>query len=861
MNHDAGSVARRRGGRVGWRGLPLLALLSLLSVLLLGSVCVDAGVVGCVCAMRSGDEAVQLKLETDQDGEVTITIGTNVITFAVRALETLETGWLLVSGDVVEVDVFSDGVLTSRCAIPIDRIPQQTHGSFCCDERPPVVTVSATPRSNSGWVSERVTVRIEADDGEAGSGIETIYYRSPKLNGGACAAIGRDQLDLGEHGSVATFSFVLGPYDGNGAYHIECWAVDAAGNESEREAIAVGLDFTEPTITGAPAIRPNKNGWHKANVTVHFECSDAVSGIADCAPDQQVRTEGANQSVFGTAIDHAGNKATTTVDDISIDKSEPSVSLELGDPDAGCRILVSVTASDGLSGVDSVIATDTGLGEIPLTRSYSEWTGTIQPDASGTVSVEVVDKAGNSTSRSATYILNVAIPPDVEICCNPVEGVAPLAVGFWTESIGDITSWHWQFGDGYSSSELNPSHTYSQPGRYRVTLAVRGPGGTDEDEFEWIDVASGARIGVIFGVGGLGDRGLNDAAWLGMRRVAEEYCIDEENLDWLSPGTSEECLVAQQTFAASGEYDLIVLIGWRHAEALAVTAGQFPEQRFAIIDSYSYVTGKNVLNVVFRDNEMSALIGAAAAMAAAHHGYSATGVVLGIPMPSPYAFEAGYRFGMAWGLRKYADIQGTAADVRMLYQYIGTFTDGAVAYESAVDLLGQRAVGIYNVFGEQLGAGDYAAVASCHSSSNTGSGPPYYFGSEFCEGWRGDGLHTLVSGMKRVDEAFRLAVEARLGGGAYGRYVELGVAEGGVGLSNLDDLAGHLDLYVERGAMSKLDMDRIIENWSETRETIPDWIWDAIGVLEAGIADGSIVVPTANTISDIEAIRKEYPLE
>jgi len=442
MNHDAESVARRSGGRVGWRGLPLLALLSLLSVLLLGSVCVDAGVVGCVCAMRSGDEAVQLKLETDQDGEVTITIGTNVITFAVRALETLETGWLLVSGDVVEVDVFSDGVLTSRCAIPIDRIPQQAYGSFCCDEMPPVVTVSATPKSNSGWVNERVTVRITADDGRVGSGIETIYYRSPKLNGGASAAIGRDQLDLGEHGSVATFSFVLGPYDGDGLYHVECWAVDAAGNESESETISVGLDFTEPTITGSPTTRPNENGWHKANVTVHFECADALSGIASCAPDQQVRTEGANQSVSGTAIDNAGNEATDSVPGISIDKTQPNVSVSLSKSavSQGDSIQVVITARDSLSGIDSVSVGDSHLGQISLSQSGDRWQGTIRPSATGTVSVDVVDRAGNRVHVAKDYeFVRAPLPAQLEVSSTALD-FGEVAVGSSSTKRFDVSN-------------------------------------------------------------------------------------------------------------------------------------------------------------------------------------------------------------------------------------------------------------------------------------------------------------------------------------------------------------------------------------------------------------------------------------
>jgi gliding motility-associated-like protein len=40
------------------------------------------------------------------------------------------------------------------------------------------------------------------------------------------------------------------------------------------------------------------------------------------------------------------------------------------------------------------------------------------------------------------------------------------------------TSYSWDFGDGTISTVKNPSYTYFQPGAYRVTLSVTGPGGT-----------------------------------------------------------------------------------------------------------------------------------------------------------------------------------------------------------------------------------------------------------------------------------------------------------------------------------------------------------------------------------------------
>ena len=62
---------------------------------------------------------------------------------------------------------------------------------------------------------------------------------------------------------------------------------------------------------------------------------------------------------------------------------------------------------------------------------------------------------------------------------NPTSGMRPLTVAFSDASSGEVTGWSWNFGDGTTSTEQNPSHIYSRPGAYTVTLSVAGPGGDD----------------------------------------------------------------------------------------------------------------------------------------------------------------------------------------------------------------------------------------------------------------------------------------------------------------------------------------------------------------------------------------------
>ncbi|MBI4168747.1 MAG: PKD domain-containing protein, partial [Acidobacteria bacterium] len=58
-----------------------------------------------------------------------------------------------------------------------------------------------------------------------------------------------------------------------------------------------------------------------------------------------------------------------------------------------------------------------------------------------------------------------------------VAGDVPFTVQFRDPTLGDPTGYAWEFGDGGTSTEAEPIHTYAVPGIYSVTLTVSGPGG------------------------------------------------------------------------------------------------------------------------------------------------------------------------------------------------------------------------------------------------------------------------------------------------------------------------------------------------------------------------------------------------
>jgi basic membrane protein A len=366
------------------------------------------------------------------------------------------------------------------------------------------------------------------------------------------------------------------------------------------------------------------------------------------------------------------------------------------------------------------------------------------------------------------------------------------------------------------------------------------------------------KIAIVLDVGGRGDLSFNDMGFVGVDRAVEEFGLEMVEVQ---SATAADYLPNLRNLARTQNFDLIIAVGFLLGDALATASAEFPDQKFAIID-VDYITGPNIMNIVFRENEMSALIGCLAGMAAADHGYAAAGVVLGIPIPVLYHFEAGFRFGMDWGLDKYAELTGTEASVAMLYNYTGTFSDIALGKAASEAMLAQGAVGIYNVAGP-LGVGDHEAVVEAHDAAGTTYGPPYYFGVDANQDWLGDGMHALASGMKRVDVGTYMAVKAVVDGTFVGGVTSLGLTEGGVGISKRADLIEFIEFGVDAGQIEDTTEARnfVVANWTANRQTVAQWIWDAVDELEAGILDGSIVVPTANTDEEIEALRAEYPLQ
>jgi PKD repeat protein len=93
--------------------------------------------------------------------------------------------------------------------------------------------------------------------------------------------------------------------------------------------------------------------------------------------------------------------------------------------------------------------------------------------SSGAVGDETVDFTYPS------FCLNITLPPIAAFTAVQTTASCPASIKFNDTSLDIPQTWSWDFGDGGTSSQQNPTHIYTQPGQYTVRLIVSNTLGAD----------------------------------------------------------------------------------------------------------------------------------------------------------------------------------------------------------------------------------------------------------------------------------------------------------------------------------------------------------------------------------------------
>jgi len=306
------------------------------------------------------------------------------------------------------------------------------------------------------------------------------------------------------------------------------------------------------------------------------------------------------------------------------------------------------------------------------------------------------------------------------------------------------------------------------------------------------------KIGLITGTGGLGDKSFNDIAYAGALRAEEDFGLE---LDYSQPTAIAEYEGIQIDYAKTGEYALIICVGFDQADALSNTADAYPDQKFALVDSV--VDKPNVASLLFKANEGSFLVGA---IAGAMTETGKIGFVGGMDIPLIQDFRVGYEAGALWA----------NPDVDILEPvFVGDWGDPAKGKELAVSLIDLDA----DVIFPAAGGSGLGALEAVHENEIVG------LGVDSCQ----DYLYPeIVASMtKRVDTAVYEMIQAAIDGDFVGGIYEKGVADGWTGCSRLpgEEEFWESNFNFEETPLAGVAFTKL----TEARD---------------GIVDGSIVVPS-----------------
>ena len=153
------------------------------------------------------------------------------------------------------------------------------------------------------------------------------------------------------------------------------------------------------------------------------------------------------------------------------------------------------------------------------------------------------------------------------------------------------------------------------------------------------------KVGLVFDVGGRGDKSFNDAAYRGLEKAKEKLGIEYE---YIEPGPGADREAALRQFASRDDIAIIFGIGFIFTDEITKMAEEFPDKKFACVD-YTIIPGKtipsNLLALEFKEEEGSFLVGALAGLITKTN---TVGFVGGMESPLIKKFEKSYTAGVKY---------------------------------------------------------------------------------------------------------------------------------------------------------------------------------------------------------------------
>ena len=321
--------------------------------------------------------------------------------------------------------------------------------------------------------------------------------------------------------------------------------------------------------------------------------------------------------------------------------------------------------------------------------------------------------------------------------------------------------------------------------------------------------------------GTLGDKSFWDSSNAGLTALKEE--LGEDVFDFKVEqmgGNAADMANYEPTFldyCDSGEYDVIITGSWQCVDALVTSMDMYPDQKFILFDEEFDFEGngnpENLYNILFKQNEVSYLVGAIGAK------MSDSGVLCflgGMDGKVINDFLVGY-------------IQGavdTNPDVKVAVSMVGDFEDSAKGKDLSLAMYNAGADYGFNVAGN-------AGLGLIEAAAETGK-MAFGVDSDQAALLPDYAANIPTSALKNVGDALYRAIKMDMDGElAYGTTEHLGFAENGVALVK----DAHYEEMVPEDVRAYVDeLEQKISDGEITVYTSADMTTDEIEALKASVA-------------------------